>query len=77
MMNVCVCFQEPGSVRSIIPAQSRNLLKETLKILQVEGEIFRKVLSQDEVYNVGKAIFSPHTHTHRKCLITTAACTYL
>lgn len=75
MMNVCVCFQEPGSVRSIIPAQSRNLLKETLKILQVEGEIFRKVLSQDEVYNVGKAIFSPHTH--RKCLITTAACTYL
>ncbi|XP_053470956.1 CST complex subunit STN1 isoform X2 [Ictalurus furcatus] len=44
--------QEPGSVRSIIPAQSRNLLKETLKILQVEGEIFRKVLSQDEVYNV-------------------------
>uniref|UniRef100_W5UK86 CST complex subunit STN1 n=1 Tax=Ictalurus punctatus TaxID=7998 RepID=W5UK86_ICTPU len=44
--------KEPGSVRSIIPAQSRNLLKETLKILQVEGEIFRKVLSQDEVYNV-------------------------
>ncbi|KAM9454943.1 CST complex subunit STN1 isoform 1-T2 [Clarias gariepinus] len=44
--------QEPGSVRSTIPAQIRNLLKETLKILQVEGEIFRKVLSQDEVYNV-------------------------
>ncbi|KAF5909203.1 CST complex subunit STN1-like, partial [Clarias magur] len=44
--------QERGSVQSTIPAQIRNLLKETLKILRVEGEIFRKVLSQDEVYNV-------------------------
>ncbi|KAF7689542.1 CST complex subunit STN1 [Silurus meridionalis] len=44
--------QEPGSLQSTVPSQIRNLLKETLKILQVEGEIFRKVLSQDEVYNV-------------------------
>ncbi|XP_060754792.1 CST complex subunit STN1 isoform X2 [Neoarius graeffei] len=44
--------QEPGSVQLMVPAQIRNLLKETLKILQVEGEIFRKVLSPDEVYNV-------------------------
>ncbi|KAK3511179.1 hypothetical protein QTP70_032226 [Hemibagrus guttatus] len=44
--------QELDSVQSMIPAKIRNLLKETLKILQEEGEIFRKVLCQDEVYNV-------------------------
>ncbi|XP_066516176.1 CST complex subunit STN1 [Hoplias malabaricus] len=32
--------------------QVKNLLKETLKLLQTEGEIFRKVLSPDELYNV-------------------------
>ncbi|XP_060716449.1 CST complex subunit STN1 isoform X2 [Tachysurus vachellii] len=44
--------QELKTVQSMIPAQIRKLLKETLKILQEEGEIFRKVMSQDEVYNV-------------------------
>ncbi|XP_062865892.1 CST complex subunit STN1 [Trichomycterus rosablanca] len=44
--------EESNSAGPAISTQIRNLLKETLKLLQGEGEIFRKVLSQDEVYNV-------------------------
>ncbi|XP_035390942.1 CST complex subunit STN1 isoform X2 [Electrophorus electricus] len=40
----------PAATPSV--GQVWNLLKDSLKILQDEGEIFRKVLSPDEVYNV-------------------------
>ncbi|KAI4897374.1 hypothetical protein NFI96_017363 [Prochilodus magdalenae] len=49
--------QESASVGSSFPTQVKNLLKETLKLLQREGDIFRKVLSPDELYHVGKIIF--------------------
>uniref|UniRef100_W5KZB4 CST complex subunit STN1 n=1 Tax=Astyanax mexicanus TaxID=7994 RepID=W5KZB4_ASTMX len=44
--------QEVTSAGPSFSTQVKNLLKETLKILQSEGEIFRKVLSPDELYNV-------------------------
>ncbi|XP_036419255.1 CST complex subunit STN1 isoform X3 [Colossoma macropomum] len=44
--------EESTSVGPSFPTQVKNLLKETLKLLQREGEIFRKVLSPDELYHV-------------------------
>ncbi|KAL7845698.1 hypothetical protein AOLI_G00238900 [Acnodon oligacanthus] len=44
--------EEATSVGPSFPTQVKNLLKETLKLLQTEGEIFRKVLSPDELYHV-------------------------
>ncbi|XP_076839024.1 CST complex subunit STN1 [Brachyhypopomus gauderio] len=44
--------QESGAAGLPFATQVWNLLKESLKLLQDEGEIFRKVLSPDEVYNV-------------------------
>ncbi|XP_017554488.1 CST complex subunit STN1 isoform X2 [Pygocentrus nattereri] len=45
-------YDEATSVGPSFPTQVKNLLKETLKLLQREGEIFRKVLSPDELYHV-------------------------
>lgn len=44
--------QESDQPGPSFPTQIRNLLKETLGLLQEEGKIFRKVRTQDEVYNV-------------------------
>ncbi|XP_012672624.1 CST complex subunit STN1 isoform X2 [Clupea harengus] len=35
-----------------VPSHTRHLLSETLRILQQEGTLFRRVLSQDELYHV-------------------------
>ncbi|XP_051561265.1 CST complex subunit STN1-like isoform X1 [Myxocyprinus asiaticus] len=44
--------QESDAPGTSFSTQIRKLLKETLSILQGEGQIFRKMRTQDEVYNV-------------------------
>lgn len=49
--NFCVALKEPVAGPSGCQ-QLRHLLKEALQILQDEGEVYRKVKSQDELYHV-------------------------
>ncbi|KAK9981386.1 hypothetical protein ABG768_000924 [Culter alburnus] len=53
--------QESDQPRTSFATQIRKLLKETLSILQDEGQIFRKIRSQDEVYNVTEQDKDLHT----------------
>lgn len=53
------CLKESDQPRTSFAMQIRKLLKETLSILQDEGQIFRKIRTQDEVYNV-----CAHTFRH-------------
>ncbi|XP_065151472.2 CST complex subunit STN1 [Paramisgurnus dabryanus] len=53
--------QEPDQPTTSFPTQIRNLLKETLGLLQEEGKIFRKMRTQDEVYNVTEQDKDLHT----------------
>lgn len=50
------CLKESDQPGPSFPTQIRNLLKASLGLLQEEGKIFRKVRSQDEVYNVCTSI---------------------
>lgn len=56
--NFLLCLKESDQTRTSLATQIRKLLKETLSVLQDEGQIFRKKRTQDEVYNV-----CAHTHT--------------
>lgn len=49
--NFSVVLKEPVAGPSGYQ-QLRQLLKEALQILQDEGEVYRKVKSQDELYHV-------------------------
>lgn len=53
--------QEPDQPTTSFSTQIRNLLKETLGGLQEEGKIFRKMRTQDEVYNVTEQDKDLHT----------------
>ncbi|XP_067298737.1 CST complex subunit STN1 isoform X1 [Pseudorasbora parva] len=53
--------QESDQPTTSFPTQIRKLLKETLSVLQDEGHIFRKIRTQDEVYNVTEQDKDLHT----------------
>ncbi|XP_016334866.1 CST complex subunit STN1-like [Sinocyclocheilus anshuiensis] len=53
--------QETDQPGTSIATQIRKLLKETLSILQDEGQIFRKMRTPDEVYNVTEQDKDLHT----------------
>uniref|UniRef100_A0A8C1LIW8 CST complex subunit STN1 n=1 Tax=Cyprinus carpio TaxID=7962 RepID=A0A8C1LIW8_CYPCA len=53
--------QESDQPGTSFATQIRNLLKETLSVLQDEGQIFRKIRTQDEVYNVTEQDKDLHT----------------
>ncbi|XP_043100393.1 CST complex subunit STN1 isoform X2 [Puntigrus tetrazona] len=53
--------QESDQPGTSFAMQTRNLLKETLSVLQDEGQIFRKIRTQDEVYNVTEQDKDLHT----------------
>ncbi|KAK7165880.1 hypothetical protein R3I93_005841 [Phoxinus phoxinus] len=53
--------QESDQHRTSLATQIRKLLKETLSVLQDEGQIFRKMRTQDEVYNVTEQDKDLHT----------------
>ncbi|KAI2668223.1 CST complex subunit STN1 [Labeo rohita] len=53
--------KESDQPRTSFATQIRKLLKETLSILQNEGQIFRKMRTADEVYNVTEQDKDLHT----------------
>ncbi|MFT7807141.1 CST complex subunit STN1 [Arapaima gigas] len=54
---------EPGAVQS----SSKHLFQETIKALQDEGLVFRKVVSQDEVYQEKRVCLFCFTDAERGC----------
>ncbi|KAI7810934.1 CST complex subunit STN1 [Triplophysa rosa] len=56
-----VTDQESDQPGPSFPSQIRNVLKETLGLLQEDGKIFRKIRTQDEVYNVTEQDKDLHT----------------
>lgn len=61
LVQTALAEQEPDQPTTSFSTQIRNLLKETLGGLQEEGKIFRKMRTQDEVYNVTEQDKDLHT----------------